>query len=191
MKVRNKIMIILTILLLILGLILIIIKSTRVSKVEKIKLEDVSSDIINYMYNIDNKEYQQVEKYLLFALDYSLNENNKEKVTLKEVEEIINDRFDNDFDDNDFLNLGITPEMSKRDIHFEHETSTYTINKQQLKVNADTYCDLYRLGKISREEAKEHIMPYLDYVNKKSKELANKYNQKHKEITFSYYLRAK
>ena len=55
----------------------------------------------------------------------------------------------------------------------------------------DTYCDLYRLGKISREEAKEHIMPYLDYVNKKSKELANKYNQKHKEITFSYYLRAK
>ena len=66
-----------------------------------------------------------------------------------------------------------------------------TINKQQLKVNADTYCDLYRLGKISREEAKEHIMPYLDYVNKKSKELAKKYSQKHKEITFSYYLRAK
>ena len=61
----------------------------------------------------------------------------------------------------------------------------------KLKNIADTYCDLYRLGKISREEAKEHIMPYLDYVNKKSKELANKYNQKHKEITFSYYLRAK
>ena len=34
-------------------------------------------------------------------------------------------------------------------------------------------------------------MPYLDYVNKKSKELANKYNQKHKKITFSYYIRAK
>ena len=61
----------------------------------------------------------------------------------------------------------------------------------KLKNIADTYCDLYRLGKISREEAKEHIAPYLDYVNEKSKELAKKYNQRHKEITFSYYLRAK
>ena len=65
------------------------------------------------------------------------------------------------------------------------------MNVDKLKIVADTYCDLYRLGKISREEAKEHIMPYLDYVNKKSKELAKKYSQKHKEITFSYYLRAK
>ena len=56
---------------------------------------------------------------------------------------------------------------------------------------ADTYCYFYRLGFILREEAKEHIMPYLDYVNEKSKELAKKYSQKHKEITFSYYLRAK
>ena len=65
------------------------------------------------------------------------------------------------------------------------------MNVDKLKTVADTYCDLYRLGKISREEAKEYIMPYLDYVNEKSKELAKKYNQKHKEITFSYYLRAK
>ena len=48
----------------------------------------------------------------------------------------------------------------------------------KLKNIADTYCDLYRLGKISREEAKEHIAPYLDYVNEKSKELAKKYNQR-------------
>ena len=65
------------------------------------------------------------------------------------------------------------------------------VDIDKLKTVADTYCDLYRLGKISREEAKEHIMPYLDYVNEKSKEIAKKYNQKHKEITFSYYLRAK
>jgi hypothetical protein len=50
------------------------------------------------------------------------------------------------------------------------------------------YIDLVRF---QGKKQKEHIMPYLDYVNEKSKELANKYNQKHKEITFSYYLRAK
>ena len=62
---------------------------------------------------------------------------------------------------------------------------------EQLKSTAEYYCDLYRLGKIDKEKAKEYIMPYLDYVNVKSKELAKKYNQKHKEITFSYYIRAK
>ena len=62
---------------------------------------------------------------------------------------------------------------------------------KQLKSTAEYYCDLYRLGKIDREKAKEYIMPYLDYVNTKSKELAKKYNQKHKKITFSYYIRAK
>ena len=44
---------------------------------------------------------------------------------------------------------------------------------------------------MDRETAKEYIMPYLAYVNSKQKELAKKYNQKHKEITFSYYIRAK
>ena len=32
------------------------------------------------------------------------------------------------------------------------------MNVDKLKTVADTYCDLYRLGKISREEAKESIV---------------------------------
>ena len=31
---------------------------------------------------------------------------------------------------------------------------------EQLKSTAEYYCDLYRLGKISREKAKENIIPY-------------------------------
>lgn len=65
------------------------------------------------------------------------------------------------------------------------------IEFEKLKDNAELYCDLYRTGKIDRETAKENILPYLSYVNLKQKELAKKYNQKYKEITFSYYIRAK
>ena len=59
----------------------------------------------------------------------------------------------------------------------------------ELKIHAEYYRDLYRLGKISREEAKQEIMPYLDKVNEKSKELAEKYNQKYRPVNFCAYVR--
>lgn len=58
-----------------------------------------------------------------------------------------------------------------------------------LKNTAEYYRDLYRMGKITREEAKIKIMPYLDAVNEKSKELCIKYNRKHKQISFVSYVR--
>ena len=59
----------------------------------------------------------------------------------------------------------------------------------ELKIHAEYYRDLYRLGKIYREEAKQEIMPYLDKVNEKSKELAKKYNQKYRPVNFCAYVR--
>ncbi len=63
------------------------------------------------------------------------------------------------------------------------------MDRYELQNQAERYRDLYRMGKITREEAKEKIMPYLDFVNNKSKELCKKYNQKHKKIIFSSYVR--
>lgn len=64
-----------------------------------------------------------------------------------------------------------------------------TEEMRKLMANAEYYRDLYRLGKCSREVAKEEIMPYLDKVNEKSMELCKKYNQKHKPVSFSSYVR--
>lgn len=63
------------------------------------------------------------------------------------------------------------------------------MDRYELQNQAGRYRYLYRMGKITREEAKEKIMPYLDFVNNKSKELCKKYNQKHKQINFSSYVR--
>lgn len=59
----------------------------------------------------------------------------------------------------------------------------------KLKLNAEYYRNLYRLGQCSREEAKDEILPYLNVVNKKAKELAKKYNQRYSPINFSYFVR--
>lgn len=58
-----------------------------------------------------------------------------------------------------------------------------------LKSEAEKYRFLYQTNKITREEAKEHIVPYIDAINKKQKELAKKYNQKVKQVTFISFVR--
>lgn len=47
----------------------------------------------------------------------------------------------------------------------------------------------YKRGQITRAEAKLEIQPYIDLFNKKSKEIAEKYNQRAKKISFSQYVR--
>lgn len=64
-----------------------------------------------------------------------------------------------------------------------------TNEMMELKCNAEYYRDLYRLGNCSREVAKEEIMPYLDKVNEKAKELSKKYNQRYKPVNFSAFVR--
>lgn len=60
---------------------------------------------------------------------------------------------------------------------------------REKREKAEYYRALYRSGTITREEAKENIMPYLDLVNKKAIEIAKKYNQKPKKVNFSSYVR--
>ena len=48
---------------------------------------------------------------------------------------------------------------------------------------------LYRQNKITRAEAYEDILPYIELYNKKSKEIAKKYNQNPKTINFASFVR--
>lgn len=60
---------------------------------------------------------------------------------------------------------------------------------QQLKNIADEGKYLYKIGKITREEAKEKIMPYIQAFNEKSISIAKKYGMKPKKISFTSYIR--
>lgn len=62
-------------------------------------------------------------------------------------------------------------------------------NIKELKVEAEVARANYRANIITREEAKKQIMPYINAVNERSKELAKKYNQRPKLVNFSSYVR--
>lgn len=58
-----------------------------------------------------------------------------------------------------------------------------------LKLRAEEAKFLYKTNQITRDEAKIVIMEYIDVVNAKSKELAKKYNQKYKPVSFISFIR--
>lgn len=60
---------------------------------------------------------------------------------------------------------------------------------EELKERAERGKTLYNRGDISREEAKEYIMPYIEVFNEKSSEIARKYGVKPKKISFGQYVR--
>ena len=59
----------------------------------------------------------------------------------------------------------------------------------ELKQKAENAKYLYRTNVISRETAKEEIMPYIEAYNQKSLEIAKRYNQKAKKLTFASFVR--
>ena len=58
-----------------------------------------------------------------------------------------------------------------------------------LKNEAEKVRVLLRSGVIDLTEAKVKVKPYIDLVNKKSKEIAKKYNQRPRMVTASSFLR--
>jgi hypothetical protein len=59
----------------------------------------------------------------------------------------------------------------------------------ELKNRAEIAKMKYKNNLITREEAKKEIQPFIDYANKKAVELAKKYNQKPRKISFIAYVR--
>lgn len=54
---------------------------------------------------------------------------------------------------------------------------------------AEVIREEYRAGIITRDEAKKRIKPYADAFNKKSKELAKKYNVRAQKFNFNAFMR--
>jgi hypothetical protein len=63
------------------------------------------------------------------------------------------------------------------------------ISNDELRKDAELYKAMYLTNQCTREEAKLHILPYLDRVNEVSIEIAKKFNQKPKKVSFASYVR--
>lgn len=60
---------------------------------------------------------------------------------------------------------------------------------EETKARAFEARDSYKAGLITRNEAKEMIVPYIKLYNEKSKQIAKKYNMKPRYISFVGFIR--
>ncbi|MBR3747581.1 MAG: hypothetical protein IKN27_11545 [Selenomonadaceae bacterium] len=60
---------------------------------------------------------------------------------------------------------------------------------EEIKIVAFEARALYKIGAITRSEARKKIDPYIEIFNSKAVEIARKYNMKPKKISFAGFLR--
>ena len=176
---KNKhLFIVLGVLLIVLLLvILLIIKTTKLSKIEKIKIEDTSSDIMLFYEEIDNKEVNDTDGYIAYALEYSYNVNDKSELTTKEIKELIESKFNIKLEEDKINDVGITPYLLKKNISHDPSEKKYSIDKSILTQQdiSEIPITKYEITNI-KKKGKKYIVTYDKYVVKNPYEIMNYYS---------------
>lgn len=135
---KNKVAVILAILVIIAGILLIIFKGNKkeealpLSSVEQLKLREISNDIIPYLEEVEDNDSTEIDRYIIFALEYAYDKENKDTLTLTEMKDLINSKFNVDITEEQLETLGITPLMLDKSITFDMLQDSYHINKFKL-----------------------------------------------------------
>jgi len=152
------------------------INEKKLTKLEKIKIEETCNKISNYLDEIYMYE-DDSGKYINFAAEYLYNENNKEDFSLKEVLDVINDTFDIDYGDEELSKIGISSRMLDKNIVYDNTSNLfkYKQNKTQIDI-ANTEIVKYELKKIKKINKKKFEVTLEKYVVENPYEILNYYN---------------
>lgn len=178
-KYKNKIMIICVGVLLLVILLTLIINSSKnnINKLEKIKIEEVSNDIMSFMEEIEDVDSKEVDKYISYALEYSYNFNDKNELTVKEIKDLIESKFTIKLKEKDIKDIGITPLLLDKNIYHNPEENKYSIDKSNITqpMIAKIPITTYEIDTIERKKDK-YIITYDKYVVSNPYEVLNYYN---------------
>lgn len=154
-----------------------------VSKIEEIKLKEVSHITMSYISEIEENKSSELDKYVIFALEYSLYENNKKEVTLEEVISIVGNRFNINISSEELSLLGITPLMVEKGISYEPIEEIFTIkDKKKTQSEISSIPITKYLLTNSEKDGEEYILTYQKYVVSNPYKILDYYNEKNNEI---------
>lgn len=154
-----------------------------VSKIEEIKLKEVSHITMSYISEIEENKSSELDKYVIFALEYSLHENNKKEVNLEEVISIVGNRFNINISSEELSLLGITPLMVEKGISYEPIEEIFTIKdkkKTQSEISSIPITKYLLIN--SEKDGEEYILTYQKYVVSNPYKILDYYNEKNNKI---------
>lgn len=155
----------------------------NVSSIEKKEIREKSDNLILYIEDIANNKSKELDKYIIFALNYSYNINGKAELTSKEIEKFLNDNFSKKYKEKDILETGVTPLMLEYNITFNNVRNSYTLNVNRNATSiSETPIVYYKMDKIRKNSRKKYTVTYREYIIENPYEILNFYIEKNKDL---------
>ena len=96
---------ILILIFLVLAICFIVRNNHKITKLEEIKINEISDKYMSYMDDVEDTTSKDNDRYILYALDYSYYELDKDTLTTGELRKLINSIFNIDIKEQDLINI--------------------------------------------------------------------------------------
>ena len=169
--------------LLVLAIMYIFNLNYKINDLEKIKIEEISDEVMNYMEYVEDTDSKEIDKYIIYVLKRLQAEENISEVKLNIVKNNINNIFKLDITKEDIITLGVTPEMMEENIIFDASNDTFVINDMNYSYAdiAATKIIKYELKEINKKKKNQYEIIYDKYEVTNPYEILNYYIDNNKE----------
>ena len=156
-------------------ILLIIINARRLTKLEKLKINEFSNQFVNYIDEVyDGKDKG---KYINFAIEYLYNEKDKKSFSEEEVVNVINNNFNIKYTVDKIRKIGITESMANKGITFDISSKEYRYDNTKTKADiANTVLNKFVIDDISKTSKTKFKVKYKRLIVKNPYEVLNYYN---------------
>ena len=154
------------ILIFLVAIIIYFLISGRVSKIETEKIINDTTSYVNYLEDIEDSKSKDIDKYIIYSLDYYTYEKGQNNLKTDEIVDFINATFNKKVTNEDVKNYGISPSMLEKNIVYNIDNDTYTLfrNKIDLRELENKEVVYYKREKISMYNKKKYKVKYSKYI---------------------------
>ena len=158
--------------------------SRNVSSIEEKEIKNSSSELMYYIDDITLSKSKEIDKYILFALDYTYNTTGKDSMTVTELNDFFKDHFTKKFTEESIKNIGITPMLLEKNVTYDVTTNAYKLNnvKKDNATIAETPITYYKLEGIVKINKRKYRATYRTYTIENPYDMLNYYLEKNSKV---------
>lgn len=173
---NKKVLLIILSLIVIIILFIFCIRQYNLTKLEKIKIKEVSNSVENYLDEIILYPDDQ-GRYINFAMEYLYNNTDRDEFSIQEIIDVINDLFELDYDEKKIIEIGISPQMLEKGITFDSSAKTFKYASKATRLDiANKKIVKYHLTNIKKQGKDKFKVTYEKYVVENPYDIFNYYN---------------
>lgn len=162
-------------LLVIIFLIFILVYNFKITKLEKVKIEEFNKNAGIYLD--EYIDYDDKGKYIIFSIEYLNGKTNRNDFTTKEVIDTINDTFNINYTEKNIYKIGITERMLEKGIVYDDANKKFIFNNKKTRQDiANEKIVKYELNSIKKRSKNRFVLTYDKYEVEDPYKILNYFN---------------